>query len=577
MKRILSVVLLSVLIWVQMPIYAAEMQDAVQFQIIGTTLRGSGTILPEQDIAILLTNGGKTAGEADKVLAMYEGNADADGNIVVALSFSEERAEGSTTLTAFVRYGANDLQTYDFRYMTKPEKEDFVERVLKPVASAEQMADVLTDSKNQESLRLIGLDVDLLMKMNSQAQANAAKLLYQSGVCREGDVERIAETFDEALKINLIGAGVADTAEILDQYKDFYNLHLDSVTWDTVKEDRELAAWVVSILEENAPFESVDAINTSFGEGYALYQLNHVSSYGQTETVLANYAQVFGIQDSDDYSTFTNSKYTTAAAKELYRLLYQQPAASKADVQAYLHTAVQEARNAEAGGGSGNRPGSGGGSSGGGWSGGGGGSTITAPPSTGANPIEDADEASGVQLFTDLPAEHYAYQAVSSLYAQKVIDGYEDGSFRPDGPVSREEFLKMLIGALQITPVGGTTPFSDVAYGKWYSPYVTTAWAKGLVNGLSETEFGIGRQITREDMAVMIRRTAKELRIELPKVREYKEFGDQGSISAYASKAVQEVYEAGLMSGDGENFYPRDAANRGESAVLLFRFMELNK
>ena len=93
------------------------------------------------------------------------------------------------------------------------------------------------------------------------------------------------------------------------------------------------------------------------------------------------------------------------------------------------------------------------------------------------------------------------------LYSKDVVDGYGNGLYGVGDSLTREQFVKMLLNSLNITLYKNeTTSFSDIEEGSWYEYYVETAIKIGIVNGISENEFGTGMPISRQDMAVMAKR-----------------------------------------------------------------------
>ncbi|MGN0162099.1 MAG: S-layer homology domain-containing protein, partial [Candidatus Ornithomonoglobus sp.] len=140
-----------------------------------------------------------------------------------------------------------------------------------------------------------------------------------------------------------------------------------------------------------------------------------------------------------------------------------------------------------------------------------GGSIATSTNTTVSAAATAAPEATkrpeGVEAFTDLTLTEWAREAVMYLYEKDIVDGYGDGTFGVNDNVTREQFVKILLTAYGL-PIyrHETTSFTDVEEGTWYEHYVETAVRMGLVKGISDTEFGIGQPISRQDMAVMCMR-----------------------------------------------------------------------
>lgn len=88
--------------------------------------------------------------------------------------------------------------------------------------------------------------------------------------------------------------------------------------------------------------------------------------------------------------------------------------------------------------------------------------------------------------FSDLPASHQAYSAVQYLSSHGILQGYNDGTFRPDKKVTRAEAIKIIAASIAqgkiFTP--GTSAYADIPAGVWYEPYVTFAWKElGIIDG----------------------------------------------------------------------------------------------
>ena len=213
--------------------------------------------------------------------------------------------------------------------------------------------------------------------------------------------------------------------------------------------------------------------------------------------------------------------------------------------------------------------GSSGGSSGGGGGTGSGNGTSVAFPSTDVT----NDPNTETSVFTDLPAAHWAADYVKKLKERNIVSGDDEGKFHPEREITREEFLKILLGAFDITPLGTETGFDDVEPDAWYAPYVAEAVRLGIINGISETEFGAGRPITREDIAVMCDRLLKQSGRTL-ETADAVAFTDHADIASYAAEAVNNMQRYGILGGfeDG-SFRPRNNATRAETAKIISKLL----
>ena len=116
------------------------------------------------------------------------------------------------------------------------------------------------------------------------------------------------------------------------------------------------------------------------------------------------------------------------------------------------------------------------------------------------------DEKSGyINTFTDVPSNQWYSEAVITLAGMGVVNGYLDGTFRPDAPITRAEFVTM---AVNFAKAGNGTycSFADVSQDMWYYGAVAKASEKGWIGGYPDGTFGPERYITRAEVTVIINR-----------------------------------------------------------------------
>ncbi|MDY3929381.1 MAG: S-layer homology domain-containing protein [Clostridia bacterium] len=190
---------------------------------------------------------------------------------------------------------------------------------------------------------------------------------------------------------------------------------------------------------------------------------------------------------------------------------------------------------------------------------------ISIPPTT-----EIKDEI----YFTDIDDVEWAKEAITSLYKKNIISGTGEKKFTPHNPVRREEFVKMLVNVFGVYDKEAQTEFTDVDKDSWYYSYIASAYKIGIVNGRENNTFGVGENITRQDMCVMLFRAAKALKVEL-KTGENVHFEDEEYISDYAKQAVTELSSAGIINGVENGYFDFDGtATRAMAAVVTDRIMK---
>ncbi|UJF36512.1 S-layer homology domain-containing protein [Paenibacillus hexagrammi] len=174
--------------------------------------------------------------------------------------------------------------------------------------------------------------------------------------------------------------------------------------------------------------------------------------------------------------------------------------------------------------------------------------------------------------FSDLAQADWAKSGIEALAARQIVDGMEEGVFAPGGQVTRAQFLKMLMQAFDLKDDTAVSSLSDVQAGDWYYSAVASAEKLGIVEGKADHTFGVNDAISREDMAVMVYRAAKQLGLQLDPSAAAASFADKGDISAYAVDAVEAMQRSGIIQGtSAETFEPQGQATRAQAAVMIYR------
>jgi hypothetical protein len=180
------------------------------------------------------------------------------------------------------------------------------------------------------------------------------------------------------------------------------------------------------------------------------------------------------------------------------------------------------------------------------------------------------------KTFADL-AGHWAKKDVELLASKLIVSGVKATAFAPNAPVTRAEFAAMIARSLGLTANKAGALYSDVSADSWYAGAVGAAADAGIVSGFEDGRFRANDRITREQMAVMIARAMKfagksaagAQRIDLEA-----KYADGSAISGWAQDAVHQALEANIVSGrpDG-TFGPQMSATRAEAATMLKRLL----
>ncbi len=175
--------------------------------------------------------------------------------------------------------------------------------------------------------------------------------------------------------------------------------------------------------------------------------------------------------------------------------------------------------------------------------------------------------------FVDMTNHIWAQEAVDYLYNKNIVNGKSERNFAPYDSITREEFVKLIVTAFDIPMTDKDTNLKDVDASKWYAPYISAACSSGIVQGNSDGNFGVGEYISREDVAVILYRTANVKDIPLI-VKSGADFGDINEISEYARNPVSVLRCNEIINGVGENIFgPKLNTSRAEAAVLIYKLL----
>lgn len=185
-----------------------------------------------------------------------------------------------------------------------------------------------------------------------------------------------------------------------------------------------------------------------------------------------------------------------------------------------------------------------------------------------------------VPQFTDVAEDAWYHDYVYDLVYRGVVNGMTATTYEPEGKLTRAQFVKLLACSLEeaetLKTYEGQHPFKD-SEGHWAEAYIAWAKDKGIVEGVSATEFDPEAPITREQMATIFGRYALKQGIELPKSDNAAgSFPDADKISEYAREFVELMRIAGILNGyeDG-TFRPQGNATRAEAAKLFSLFLSI--
>lgn len=273
---------------------------------------------------------------------------------------------------------------------------------------------------------------------------------------------------------------------------------------------------------------------------YILTAARYGSGYGVLKEAVNLYGDVLGLTASTDdsvYRTLIGNDYTPDTFKSAYAN------AVSADKGSFGGSGSSGGKKNSIGSGS-----------------------ITMTPSVSANvPL--------TRNFMDIDGVAWASGAILALADKNIVNGKEEGLFKPFDEVTREEFVKILLGAMNMGGYSYSNHFNDVSSGAWYEKWVNIAYEQNLCRGIGNDKFGIGSAVTRQDMAVLVYNALKSRGFAFGNASELN-FDDASLIQDYAKEAVANLVSIGAMNGTSDTaFEPDGVATRAQAATVIYRIL----
>lgn len=191
-----------------------------------------------------------------------------------------------------------------------------------------------------------------------------------------------------------------------------------------------------------------------------------------------------------------------------------------------------------------------------------------------ASKVEEANKGKDMIEFADIQG-YWAEKAIRTFVKLGFIDGYEDGQFRPNGSITRAEFAALISRVFDIKgDAGHTVVLSDVGQ-HWAKEAILSLASTGVINGYGDGSFKPNQTITREEIVMILSRI---LNLDHVKMDASKgEFTDISRASSYARSTIKELAEAGIIQGvSNSSFDPQGKATRSDALMIILNTLNLN-
>lgn len=380
---------------------------------------------------------------------------------------------------------------------------------------------------------------------------NIVKETYSEKPAANNSEEYVQAFFDEYEKAVTMSKLNASLPVLAKEVIDIFNLTEVEALYNNVQESRRPA---IDSTLKGGNIKSTADVEKLVKSMIIFDVINYPESVTIAQNTIEANASYLGF-DLTTYNTLNNQSYVVSAFVT---------GGPYSDLQTMINAFSGYVTSHGTTGG-GNGGGTGGGSSGGSYAG----STIGGGSSAPVYSDDFNQMPKAEKVFGDVSVDHWAYNPTKYLSEKGIVQGVGDGSYEPDRTVAREEFTKIICLAFNVENAESDIDFTDVSKDSWYYEYVKKAVAVGALKGISDTEFGSGQGLRREDAALIIYRV---LNLEAKKGET---FGDDLDIADYAKDAVYTLKEMGVLSGTGNgNFEPKRTVTRAECAKIIYELIK---
>ncbi len=556
MKRAIAVWLASML-FLSTAVYAAP-EFTVEYDPVTQKTTVSGAA--DGDVTVVVTENGVTLSDlSDSKLPVDFHQITADQNFVYDFFMPTKVPYGKyhiyltdgdgTNVESFISFDLTQADTLIQNVINKAENETaFIKAV-------------------RDNAEKLGIDIE-----NADYSDSVLKLMYALSKTYSGSQAFISQ-YHFCLGVSALkGKNAEETQAALQKYAKSLQLDYDKDFVNDVRLSEAAKAYLLTTLAKldyASVYQEAERITgaKAFRAVYMAYSaMAAVLTAESWKAVEKLYTESYSFMKENIVNA--NRSYDASSAGSVFSAMMKMTYQLPADLANNFNTAVSAA--AGAAGTSTPSRGNGGG--------GGGGSSVSAPSTvvsssqfeglpTGSTEVLSyvLPILSGSEDFSDVSAAAWYYEPVRILAGSGIISGDGNGSFRPDEPITRAEFAKLIVSAFSVS--GSEKQFDDVAPEAWYAPYIQKAAGAEIVMG-DNGQFRPNEYISRQDAAVMIYRLTKLFEVEYVG---FQQSSDMHEVALYAWTAVGSLYSNGIIGGVGSGrFAPLEPISRAQAAQLLY-------
>lgn len=534
---------------------SAAVIDSCERNIEGGYVEIDGSLEYDGDVSVIVqylqedAQTGQTSYEIDSV-AQYESEQDGRFSLVLHILNLDKRIKINIC-------GSDISETVAAEEFFFPSYSKYLEAV-EAFKTYDGIKELFENPQKEEYLTFLNIDTSLFSRLKNKEMIYRLIADKAAGTENiEKDFNDITDLYEVLCEINTI-AQSGDTEAISAIIENSRHINLESTNtfdvfnYDSLKDGFENTVYTDLISEEG--YSSLESFYEAFDEAVILNANENLLYWSEATSVLKLVKNgVLNEIDFDGYMALGSNKSEVdeAIALKSYEnisALIKEYNLAVSDVKSKYTSS-----NKKTGG-----------------SGSGGGANLYVPVTEENVSIIPVNK---LPQFSDIESYEWAHEAITTLVEEGIVNGFGDNTFCPDKPVTRSEFIKMLVLGMKLElSASGEIVYDDVSSHDWHYPYVMTSREKNIANGITENLFAPDDNITREEIATMVYRACREYAEQTDAETNFKDFDE---VSQWAKEAISAISAAGIVNGytDG-TFRPGNTATRAEAAVIIYRMMQ---
>lgn len=187
----------------------------------------------------------------------------------------------------------------------------------------------------------------------------------------------------------------------------------------------------------------------------------------------------------------------------------------------------------------------------------------------------DGDTNCPLAKFVDLVSASWYHEPIDYVLKRGIMDGMTDNMFGPEVTLTRAMVVTMLYAMDGKPSISNLSPFKDVAATDWFVNPVVWAADNGVVSGYDDGSFRPTNPVTREELATMLRSYALYRNKDTSASGDLSAFTDQSAVSGWAAESVSWAVGHGIINGrSGNRIAPKGTATRAEAATMFTRLCQ---